>query len=88
MLVFIGLMFFVFMIILGWNYYGECCMVFLFGIKVVLFYKIVFIGLIVLGVFLYFDLIWIIVDIVNGLMVILNFIGFVVLCYVVVEEMK
>ncbi|EMA2456053.1 alanine/glycine:cation symporter family protein [Vibrio tarriae] len=88
MLVSIGLMFFAFTTILGWNYYGERCMVFLFGTKAVLPYKIVFIGLIASGAFLHLDLIWIIADIVNGLMAIPNLIGLVALRHVVVEETK
>ncbi len=63
-------------------------MVFLFGTKAVLPYKIVFIGLIASGAFLHLDLIWIIADIVNGLMAIPNLIGLVALRHVVVEETK
>lgn len=34
----IGLVLFVFIIILGWSYYSECCIEFLFGIKVIMFF--------------------------------------------------
>ncbi|MCD6658479.1 alanine:cation symporter family protein, partial [Vibrio cholerae] len=77
MLVSIGLMFFAFTTILGWNYYGERCMEFLFGPKAALPYKIVFIGLIASAAFLPLDLIWIIADFVNGLMAIPYLIGLV-----------
>ncbi len=88
MLVSIGLMFFAFTTILGWNYYGERCVVFLFGTKAVLPYKIIFIALVASGAFLHLDMIWIIADIVNGLMAIPNLIGLIALRHVVIEETK
>ncbi|OIQ26484.1 sodium:alanine symporter family protein [uncultured Vibrio sp.] len=88
MMVSIGLMFFAFTTILGWNYYGERCVVFLLGTKAVLPYKIIFIGLVASGAFLHLDLIWIIADIVNGLMAIPNLIGLIALRHVVIEETK
>ncbi|KUI99525.1 alanine/glycine:cation symporter family protein [Vibrio sp. MEBiC08052] len=86
MLVSIGLIFFAFTTILGWNYYGERCVVFLFGTKGILTYKLIFIALIASGAFLHLDLIWIIADIVNGLMAIPNLIGLLMLRKVVIEE--
>ncbi|MDW6004069.1 alanine/glycine:cation symporter family protein [Vibrio mangrovi] len=86
LLVSIGLIFFAFTTILGWNYYGERCVVFLFGTKGVLPYKLIFIALVASGAFLHLELIWIIADIVNGLMAIPNLIGLLLLRKVVVEE--
>jgi AGCS family alanine or glycine:cation symporter len=88
MLVSIGLIFFAFTTILGWNYYGERCVVFLMGTKAVLPYKIVFLCLVASGAFLHLDMIWIIADIVNGLMAIPNLIGLILLRQVVIEETK
>ncbi|MGC9404120.1 alanine/glycine:cation symporter family protein [Vibrio genomosp. F10 str. 9ZC157] len=88
MLVSIGLMFFAFTTILGWNYYGERCVVYLLGTKAVLPYKILFIALVASGAFLHLDMIWIIADIVNGLMAIPNLIGLIALRHVVIEETK
>jgi len=88
LLVSIGLIFFAFTTILGWNYYGERCVVYLFGTKGILTYKVIFIGLIASGSFLHLDLIWIIADIVNGLMAIPNLIGLIALRHVVVTETK
>ncbi|MGC9462139.1 alanine:cation symporter family protein, partial [Vibrio genomosp. F10] len=87
-LVSIGLMFFAFTTILGWNYYGERCVVYLLGTKAVLPYKILFIALVASGAFLHLDMIWIIADIVNGLMAIPNLIGLIALRHVVIEETK
>lgn len=88
MLVSIGLMFFAFTTILGWNYYGERCVVYLFGTKAVWPYKIVFVCLVASGAFLQLNMIWIIADIVNGLMAIPNLIGLIALRQVVIEETK
>ncbi|NOH79596.1 sodium:alanine symporter family protein [Vibrio sp. RE86] len=88
MLVSVGLMFFAFTTILGWNYYGERCVVFLMSTKAVLPYKIIFIALVGSGAFLHLDMIWVIADIVNGLMAIPNLIGLIALRHVVVEETR
>jgi AGCS family alanine or glycine:cation symporter len=58
------------------------------GTKAVLPYKIIFVGLVASGAFLHLDMIWIIADIVNGLMAIPNLIGLVLLRGVVIEETK
>ncbi|MFA0016011.1 alanine/glycine:cation symporter family protein, partial [Vibrio lentus] len=79
MLVSVGLIFFAFTTILGWNYYGERCVVFLLGTKAVLPYKIIFIALVASGAFLKLDMIWLMADIVNGLMAIPNLIGLILL---------
>ncbi|WP_117235385.1 alanine/glycine:cation symporter family protein [Vibrio maerlii] len=86
LMVSVGLIFFAFTTILGWNYYGERCVVFLFGTKAVLPYKIVFLGLVLSGAFLQLDTIWVIADIVNGLMTIPNLIGLIALRQVVAQE--
>ncbi|UGA53349.1 alanine/glycine:cation symporter family protein [Vibrio sp. VB16] len=88
MLVSIGLIFFAFTTILGWNYYGERCVVFLMGTKAVLPYKIIFLGLVASGAFLHLDMIWIIADIVNGLMAVPNLIGLIALRHIVIAETK
>lgn len=86
LMVSIGLMFFAFTTILGWNYYGERCITYLFGVKAILPYKIFFLFLIAGGAFMQLDMIWVIADIVNGLMAIPNLIGLVVLRHVVIAE--
>ncbi len=86
MLVSIGLSFFAFTTILGWNYYGERCVVYLFGIKGVKPYKFAFLFLIAIGAFLQLDMIWVIADIVNGLMAIPNLLGLIMLRHVIFSE--
>ena len=71
---------------MGWNYYGERACVYLFGIKGITPYRIIFIIMIAMGVFLKLDVIWILADIVNGLMAIPNLIALIALSSVIVEE--
>ncbi|MEZ9917396.1 alanine/glycine:cation symporter family protein [Vibrio breoganii] len=87
-LVSVGLLFFAFTTILGWNYYGERCVVYLFGTKAILPYKVLFIALVFSGAFMKLDMIWLIADIVNGLMAVPNLIGLIALRQVVIAETK
>lgn len=82
------LILFAFTTILGWNYYGERCTEFLFGIKGITPYRIIFILMVGLGGFLQVQLIWTIADIVNGLMAFPNLIALLGLSGVVVHETK
>ncbi len=84
----IGLIFFAFTTILGWNYYGERCTEYLVGVKGIKIYKYVFIGLVAIGPFLKLQLIWTIADIVNGLMAIPNLIAIIGLSGIVASETK
>lgn len=84
----IGLIFFAFTTILGWNYYGERCIEYLFGVKGIKIYRYLFICFIAIGSFLKLDLVWIIADIVNALMAIPNLIGLLGLSNVVISETK
>lgn len=84
----IGLMFFAFTTILGWNYYGERCVTYLFGTKGIRPYRWIFILLVASGAFLKLDTIWILADIVNGLMAIPNLIALVGLRHVVIAETR
>ncbi|MBE6042891.1 MAG: sodium:alanine symporter family protein [Clostridium thermopalmarium] len=88
MIVTIGLIFFAFTTILGWNYYGERCIVYLTGVKGIKPYRIIYILLVASGAFIKLELIWTIADIVNGLMAIPNLIALVGLSGVIVSETK
>ena len=82
----IGLIFFAFTTMIGWNYYGERCIQYLIGIKGIKFYKIIFIALVGVGPFLSLNLVFIIADIVNGLMALPNLIGLIKLRNIVISE--
>lgn len=87
-LLMIGLILFAFTTILGWNYYGERCVEYLLGVKAILPYRLIFIGLIACGPFLKLEEIWVLADIVNGLMAIPNLIALLALTGVIVAETK
>ena len=82
----IGLVFFAFTTIIGWNYYGERCMYYLKGLKAVKIYKIVFITFIAIGPFMSLEFIFVLADIVNGCMAIPNLIGLIGLRKEIVAE--
>ena len=88
LLLLVGLVLFAFTTILGWNYYGERCVEYLMGVKAILPYRIIFICLIACGPFLKLEEIWVLADIVNGLMAIPNLIALLALSGVVVAETK
>lgn len=88
MLLLVGLVLFAFTTILGWNYYGERCVEYLLGVKAILPYRVIFIALIACGPFLKLEEIWVLADIVNGLMAIPNLIALLALTGVVVAETK
>ena len=82
----IGLVFFAFTTIIGWNYYGERCMYYLKGLKAVKIYKIVYILFIAIGPFMSLEFIFVLADIVNGCMAIPNLIGLIGLRKEIVAE--
>ncbi|WP_286903921.1 alanine/glycine:cation symporter family protein [Clostridium sp. UBA1652] len=82
----IGLIFFAFTTIIGWNYYGERCTEYLFGVKGILTYKIMFLVAIASSIFMKLELIWIVADIVNGLMALPNLVGLIGLRKVIIGE--
>ncbi|TDQ58137.1 AGCS family alanine or glycine:cation symporter [Mesocricetibacter intestinalis] len=84
----VGLLFFAFTTILGWCYYGERCFVYLVGIKGIKLYRLVFILLIACGAFIKLNVIWIIADIVNGLMAFPNLIALIGLRHIIINETK
>ncbi|WP_439287663.1 alanine/glycine:cation symporter family protein [Lonepinella sp. BR2904] len=84
----IGLLFFAFTTILGWCYYGERCFVYLFDIRGIKLYRAIFILLVACGAFIELQTIWILADIVNGLMAFPNLIALIGLRSVIIDETK
>ena len=74
--------------ILGWSYYGERCFEFLFGVRHINLYRIFFVLMVGLGGFLKLDLVWIIADIVNGLMALPNLIALLALSPIIIQESR
>ncbi len=61
--------------LIGWYYYGEQCMKFLFGVKVTYPYRVIFVGLIFTGSVISLKLAFYIGDIANALMAFPNLVG-------------
>jgi AGCS family alanine or glycine:cation symporter len=84
----IGIILFAYSTILGWCYYGEKSIEYLFGVKAVLPYRIAFVIFVGVGAVAKLSLVWNISDTMNGLMAIPNLIGLLFLTPVVVSETK
>ncbi|EHI69685.1 alanine/glycine:cation symporter family protein [Streptococcus ictaluri] len=83
-----SLVLFAFTTILGWSYYGERCFEFLFGTSHITYFRIFFVIMVALGGFLKLELIWILADIVNGLMALPNLIALLALSPIIIYETK
>ncbi len=82
----VGLILFAYSTMLGWSYYGEKSLEYLFGAGLVKPYRIVFCIFIFIGAYTKLDLVWAVADVFNGLMAIPNLIALLALSKVVVQE--
>nr|NIT13019.1 amino acid carrier protein [Candidatus Dadabacteria bacterium] len=82
------LAFFAYSTLLGWSYYGEKCIEFIFREKAVVPYRMVFTAVVLVGAVIKLDIVWTFADIMNGLMAFPNLVGLLMLSRVVVEETK
>ncbi len=83
-----GLVVFAFTTILGWSYYGERCAEFLFGTRVILPYRVLWLCAIPLGAMGKLTIIWLLADVLNGLMAIPNLIALALLSPVIFKVTK
>jgi AGCS family alanine or glycine:cation symporter len=74
--------------ILGWAYYGEKAMEYLFGISSTFWYRILYSVVVFFGAILNLEIVWGFSNIMNGLMAFPNLIGLVLLAKVVANESK
>ncbi len=84
----VALSIFAFTTILGWSYYGEKCMEFLFGVKVMLPYRILWIVAIYFGATADLGFIWLLADTLNAMMAIPNLIALALLSPIVFKVTK
>lgn len=82
-LVAIALAVFAFTTIIGWSFYGERCVEFLFGLKAITPYRILWIIAVPIGAGLSLDFIWLLADTLNAMMAIPNLIALALLSPVV-----
>ena len=85
-IVIFGLILFSFSTIIGWSYYGEKCVEFLFGSGVIIYYRILWIVIIPVAASIELNLMWLIADIMNGLMSIPNLIALILLAPVIFRQ--
>lgn len=84
----ISLVLFAFTTILGWSYYGERCFEFLFGSKSIVVYRVLYVIMIAIGGYISLETIWVLADIVNGLMAFPNLIALLGLSPIIISETK
>ncbi|NIP29221.1 MAG: sodium:alanine symporter family protein, partial [Candidatus Dadabacteria bacterium] len=84
----ISLAFFAYSTLLGWSYYGEKSIEYIFKEKAVMPYRVLFTGVVFVGAVVKLDLVWTFADVMNGLMAFPNLIGLLGLSRVVLEETK
>ncbi|MGD8785511.1 MAG: alanine/glycine:cation symporter family protein, partial [Thioalkalispiraceae bacterium] len=84
----LGMIFFTFTTMVGWSFYGERCAEYLFGVKVIVIYRILWVAVVFIGTTLKLDIVWLIAEILNGLMAIPNLIGLLLLSPVVFKLTK
>ena len=83
-----GIITFDYTTVLGWSYYGERCAEYLFGKRATIFFKIIFVFVILLGPVIELDIVWSRSDIFNALMAIPNIIALVFTSGLIAKETK
>jgi len=78
-----GLTIFAFTTLLGWSFYGEKCVEYLFGVRSIIPFRILWIVAIPIGATAKLSFIWLIADTLNGLMALPNLIALLLLSPVV-----
>lgn len=81
-----GLILFAYSTILGWCYYGEKSIEYLFSEKAVRPYRLFFVIFVAVGTFLKLETVWTVADLMNGLMAFPNLIGLIGLSSIIVAE--
>ena len=84
----VSILLFAFSTILGWSYFGQCAAEYLFGTGAAVYYKIIFVAVIIFGATQSMELVWEISDTMNGLMAIPNLAGVICLSGTVMSITK
>jgi len=84
----IGIITFAFSTVLGWAYYGERCIEYIAGRKVLIGYRCLYIAVAVIAPITALNLVWTIADILNALMSIPNLIAVLFLSGVIAKDTK
>ncbi|PFG10403.1 alanine/glycine:cation symporter family protein [Marinobacter sp. LV10MA510-1] len=84
----IALAVFAFTTLLGWSFYGERCVEFLFGVKAIVPYRVAWVLAIPVGATINLGLIWLVADTLNAMMALPNLIALALLSPVVFRLTK
>ncbi len=84
----IGMVLFSYSTILGWSYYGNRCVTYLFGKRAIRPYQILYVAVAFLGAIGVGDVVWTVSDITNALMVLPNIIVVLILSGLIARETK
>jgi len=84
----VGLLTFVFSTILGWSYYGERAVEYLFGKAVIMPYRILWVVAVFLGSIIALPVVWDMADSMNAMMAIPNLVALILLSGVIVAETR
>ena len=74
-----GLCLFAFTTMIGWSFYGERCMVFLFGARAVTPFRLAWVLVVPVGTLFHLDTVWLIADTLNAFMALPNLIALLLL---------
>ncbi len=78
--------FFAFSTLIGWSYYGEKAIEFLFGGSAIKFFRVLFTAAVMIGAMNSLSFVWNFSDLMNGLMAIPNLIGLLLLSKIIKQE--
>lgn len=84
----VSLALFAFTTILGWSYYGERCAEYLFGVRVIIPFRILWVLAVYVGATSELSEVWGVADTLNGLMAIPNLIGLLLLSPIIFKLSK
>ncbi|OYY49750.1 MAG: sodium:alanine symporter family protein [Methylophilaceae bacterium 17-44-8] len=82
----ISIALFAYSTVIGWNYYGEKAIEFLFGPRAINAYRVVFTMAIMVGALTSLEFVWNFSDLMNGMMAIPNLIGLLLLSKIIKQE--
>ncbi|MGE0156885.1 MAG: alanine/glycine:cation symporter family protein [Geobacter sp.] len=72
--------------LIGWNYYGEKAIEYLLGSGAIKPYRVVFVCMVLVGAMMQLEFVWNFSDLMNGMMIIPNTVGLLLLSKVIKEE--
>lgn len=86
MIVAVATALFAYSTLIGWNYYGEKAVEYLFGPRAIAAYRVLFTAAVIVGATTSLEFVWNFSDLANGLMAIPNLIGLLLLAKIVKSE--